>query len=228
MISIILVEPKNSGNVGAIARTMANFGFSKLILVNPKCNHLSQTARNRAKWGNSVLKKAKIVKGSAFSVQYPVTPLQPMVQRRLLTIGDAAGQATPIMAEGIRPILEMSVYAGDIIRECFMQNNFSKKMLEYYEKKWWDIFGKDDFWGSVLRHLAIKYFNNQQWDKALKNLDKLGTKAKIEFVKSNFSFSMISKIASYKDFLRITKEFINVKWNRSYVPTRRKIVSDFV
>ena len=62
MIAVILVEPKNSGNIGAIARTMANFGFSKLILVNPKCNHLSQTARNRAKWGNNVLKKAKVVK----------------------------------------------------------------------------------------------------------------------------------------------------------------------
>ncbi|MBW2978422.1 TrmJ/YjtD family RNA methyltransferase [Candidatus Woesearchaeota archaeon] len=62
MISIVLVEPKNSGNVGAIARSMANFGFSKLVLVNPKCNHLSQTARNRAKWAQVVLKKAKVVK----------------------------------------------------------------------------------------------------------------------------------------------------------------------
>jgi len=61
-LSIILVEPKNSGNVGAVARSMANFGFKKLVLVNPKCNHLSQTARNRAKWGNTVLKKAKVVK----------------------------------------------------------------------------------------------------------------------------------------------------------------------
>ncbi|MBW2982271.1 RNA methyltransferase [Candidatus Woesearchaeota archaeon] len=61
MISIVLVEPKNSGNVGAVARSMANFGFEKLILINPKCNHLSQTARNRAKWAQDVLKKAKTV-----------------------------------------------------------------------------------------------------------------------------------------------------------------------
>ncbi len=61
MISVVLVEPKNSGNVGAVARSMANFGFEKLILVNPKCNHLSQTARNRAKWAQDVLKKTKIV-----------------------------------------------------------------------------------------------------------------------------------------------------------------------
>ncbi|MBN2111553.1 RNA methyltransferase [Candidatus Woesearchaeota archaeon] len=62
MISIVLVEPRNSGNVGAVARVMANFGFEKLVLVNPKCNHLSQTARNRAKWAQDVLQKAKVVK----------------------------------------------------------------------------------------------------------------------------------------------------------------------
>ena len=62
MISVVLIEPRNSGNVGAIARVMANFGFSNLILVNPKCNHLSQTARNRAKWAQKVLQKAKVVK----------------------------------------------------------------------------------------------------------------------------------------------------------------------
>ena len=62
MISVVLTEPKNSGNVGAIARAMANFGFSKLVLVNPRCNHLSQTARNRAKWAQDVLKKVRVVK----------------------------------------------------------------------------------------------------------------------------------------------------------------------
>jgi len=62
MISIILVEPRNSGNIGAIARVMANFGYNKLVLVNPKCNHLSQTARNRAKHAQKVLKQAKVLK----------------------------------------------------------------------------------------------------------------------------------------------------------------------
>ena len=42
MISVVLVEPRNSGNVGAVARAMANFGFSRMVLVNPRCNHKSQ------------------------------------------------------------------------------------------------------------------------------------------------------------------------------------------
>jgi len=62
MLTIIIVEPENPGNVGAIARVMANFGYNNLMLINPKCNHLGEEARNRAKWGNSVLKKAKTSK----------------------------------------------------------------------------------------------------------------------------------------------------------------------
>lgn len=53
-ISIILVEPAISGNVGAIARSMANFGFENLILINSKCE-IGEEARNRAKHAQKVL-----------------------------------------------------------------------------------------------------------------------------------------------------------------------------
>ena len=91
MINVILVEPENPGNVGAIARAMANFDLSKLILVNPKCNHLSKDARNRAKHAQEILRKVKVVKkipkmdclvattaikGSNFNPRSPLTPKQ--------------------------------------------------------------------------------------------------------------------------------------------------------
>lgn len=60
-MKIILVEAKKSGNIGAVARVMANFGFDDLILVNPKCKKTSKEAIGRAKHGISVLKKAKVV-----------------------------------------------------------------------------------------------------------------------------------------------------------------------
>ncbi len=60
MLSVVLIEPKNSGNVGAIARVMKNFSFSDLIIIDCKCDHLSQTARNRAKHANDVLKNARL------------------------------------------------------------------------------------------------------------------------------------------------------------------------
>ena len=61
MILVILIEPENPGNIGAVCRVMKNFGFSNLILVNPKCK-IGQEAKNRAKWANNILKKAKILK----------------------------------------------------------------------------------------------------------------------------------------------------------------------
>jgi len=62
MITVILLEPENSGNVGAIARVMKNFELAKLMLVNPKCDCKSSEAIARAMHGKDVLLKARVVK----------------------------------------------------------------------------------------------------------------------------------------------------------------------
>jgi len=56
-IRIVLVEPKNEGNVGAIARAMKNFAAQDLVLVRP-CP-LGSEARRRAMHGSDVLEGAK-------------------------------------------------------------------------------------------------------------------------------------------------------------------------
>lgn len=61
-MDIILLEPENAGNIGAIARSMMNFGFDNLVIVNPKCDYLSKEAKDRAKHANNVLQQAKIIK----------------------------------------------------------------------------------------------------------------------------------------------------------------------
>lgn len=37
MVDIVLLNTESSGNIGAVCRVMANFGCTKLILVNPQC-----------------------------------------------------------------------------------------------------------------------------------------------------------------------------------------------
>ena len=54
---VILAEPKFSGNVGAIARAMKNFGLSSLILVNP-CE-VGEEAYQRAMHAKDVLENAQ-------------------------------------------------------------------------------------------------------------------------------------------------------------------------
>lgn len=58
-IRVILVEPENEGNVGAVARAMRNFDVADLVLVNPCA--LGEEARKRAMHGAAVLRAAKSV-----------------------------------------------------------------------------------------------------------------------------------------------------------------------
>lgn len=57
---VVLVEPKYSGNVGAVARSMMNFDFKKLIIVNPACN-LDGECYIRAVHASKILDDAEIV-----------------------------------------------------------------------------------------------------------------------------------------------------------------------
>lgn len=60
MISIILIEPELSENLGFVARAMKNFDFKSLVLINPNCS--LDKANKTAKHGKDILKKAKIKK----------------------------------------------------------------------------------------------------------------------------------------------------------------------
>ena len=57
-VSIVLVRPQFDGNIGAVARSMMNFGFLDLRIVGRGPNW-SEEVRNRAKHAQSVLDNAK-------------------------------------------------------------------------------------------------------------------------------------------------------------------------
>ena len=57
---MVLVEPQGPINVGMIARTMKNFGFRKLVLINPKCPPLHPWSLVMAKGAKEVLLEAQV------------------------------------------------------------------------------------------------------------------------------------------------------------------------
>lgn len=60
MPAVVLVQPQNPGNVGAVCRLMKNFGQRELVLVDPQCP-LGEEARRLAKHAGDVLDAARTV-----------------------------------------------------------------------------------------------------------------------------------------------------------------------
>jgi tRNA/rRNA methyltransferase len=58
-LSVILIEPETSGNIGSICRVMANFDFSELVLVQPKCE-MDEAAHRFAKNAQGILNGIRI------------------------------------------------------------------------------------------------------------------------------------------------------------------------
>ncbi len=60
-LRIILVEPAGPLNIGAAARIMANMGFQRLVIVNPRCDPQGEEARRMAVHATDLLTAAQVV-----------------------------------------------------------------------------------------------------------------------------------------------------------------------
>ena len=58
----ILVKPQLGENIGACARSMKNFGFSKLHIVSPKINFPDHKAKATSVGAFDIINKAKVYK----------------------------------------------------------------------------------------------------------------------------------------------------------------------
>ncbi|MGB3293669.1 MAG: RNA methyltransferase [Phormidesmis sp.] len=61
-VRIVLVSPAGPLNVGSVARVMKNFGLSQLVLVDPQCDPLGESAMQMAVHAKDVLAGAQRVK----------------------------------------------------------------------------------------------------------------------------------------------------------------------
>jgi TrmH family RNA methyltransferase len=63
-VKVVLISPETAGNIGAIARSMANFDCKELIIINPETDHLCKEALDRASHAKKILKSAKVINES--------------------------------------------------------------------------------------------------------------------------------------------------------------------
>ncbi len=69
-IFVILVEPKYPGNVGAVARVMKNFGFTKLVIVSPSFSLNHDDCRKYAMHAQDIIDNAILMRNFDEVVEY--------------------------------------------------------------------------------------------------------------------------------------------------------------
>jgi tRNA/rRNA methyltransferase len=106
-VKIILVEPAGERNIGSIARVMRNMGLYHLVIVNPRCDYLSEDAQVMAVHGIEVLKKAVVVDSLPMALQGCQRAIATTARvRGIPTVLETPRQALPwLMVENVTSAL---------------------------------------------------------------------------------------------------------------------------
>jgi digeranylgeranylglycerophospholipid reductase len=107
-----------------------------------------------------------------------------LVDRGLIVVGDAAGQGSTLLGEGIRYAIAAGGLAGDAISAAHGDPHAAA--LATYQRQWERLTG---------RNMAISYavntricnFRDEDWDRAIRRLDRLTARQAAALFASDFS-----------------------------------------
>jgi digeranylgeranylglycerophospholipid reductase len=111
----------------------------------------------------------------------------------LLLVGDSAGQANPLLLEGIRYAIEFGRLAGKI-GAMSLPSNSSKASLIEYERTW-----RSTIESKI--HSAIKVqsrwigLSDEEWNKEIEILRGMSIEEFLDFIKAEFTMSKMVKLA---------------------------------
>lgn len=132
------------------------------------------------------------------------------VYDNLILVGDSAGQANPLVLEGIRYAIRFGRVAGVVAADAIASNDTSAKKLAEYEKTWKKaIESKINSAGKIQdRWMRL---TDQKWDKELDIIKELKPKEFLDFIKADFGLSKTLKLASAHPKLAVRQLFAMIR-----------------
>lgn len=113
----------------------------------------------------------------------------------ILLVGDAAGQANPLVLEGIRYAIRFGRLAGKTAASAIKSKDTSYAMLRSYETGWRDAVGSKIKSAYKVQNRWLS-LSDAQWTEELKILDALSVDEFLDFVKADFGFSGMAQMAA--------------------------------
>ncbi|MFL6391051.1 MAG: geranylgeranyl reductase, partial [Nitrososphaeraceae archaeon] len=151
---------------------------------------------------NSIIEKKlnplyKMEKITPIELHYGVIPNEGLrkstVFDGLILVGDSAGQANPLVLEGIRYAIEFGRLAGEIGAMSLSENSVKASLIEY-----------ERIWRSKIEskiNSAIKVqsrwigLSDEAWNKEIEILRDMSVEELLDFIKAEFTTSKMVKLA---------------------------------
>lgn len=128
----------------------------------------------------------------------------------LILVGDSAGQANPLVLEGIRYAIKFGRLAGRVGAAAIQKKDTTKQALLEYETEWRRLIqSKINSAGRVqTRWLSL---TDTEWDKELDVIKELDIEEFIDFIKADFGLTNMVKLATHHPKLIVRQLFSIVK-----------------
>ncbi len=136
------------------------------------------------------------------------------VANNLILVGDSAGQANPLVLEGIRYAIAFGRKAGEVAANAVKSGDTTTKSLKPYEDSMRKAVGS-----KIASAIKVQYrwlgLNDQEWDKEIGIIDDLSAEEFLDFVKAEFGLGNMIKLAASHPKLAVRQLFGLIKENVS-------------
>jgi len=132
------------------------------------------------------------------------------VYDNLILVGDSAGQANPLVLEGIRYAIRFGRVAGKIAANGIKSGDTSEKSLEPYEKNWKKAIESKINYASKIQNRWIG-LSDGEWEKELEIISELSADEFLDFIRADFGVSNIVRLATHHPKLAVRQLFNIVK-----------------
>lgn len=110
----------------------------------------------------------------------------------LMLVGDSAGQANPLVLEGIRFAIEFGRVAGEVGANS-LSRGCTRESLEQYEKFW-----KERVSSKIKSSLKVQsrwlQMNDDSWDREVEIIQQMTVEDFLDFIKAQFTTSRLMKL----------------------------------
>lgn len=157
---------------------------------------------------------AKLGKITPFEFHYGLIPNDGLSRKtvydNLILVGDSAGQANPLVLEGIRYAIRFGRVAGKVAAKAISKGDTSEAALLPYEETWKKAILAKINSASRVQSRWIN-LSDQEWDRELDIIKELDIDEFLDFIKAEFGLGSIVRLATHHPKLAVRQLFNIVK-----------------